>query len=257
MRVSVAVVIAAFGAMATTAAASVPRAVRISGGAPAQQRVVRAVLAKLGSQRITAVTFKPHAHMLGITNGQEMDVSGVDRSLRTHWDEQLFAVAYLRESLTTRAPEPRLIVLNGDTFVPVHGPRHPGRIPPAGPRASAKVVARYVAAVKLVAKSESAHVVGVDVMRPGPVGVAVTLRVPDPASFLKHRLNGILTTSDNLPLGILTNYLGVVGPTGTLVFAIAEFPTGNSIYIAPKLRGCPQLGISGLGMTSVPPCPAK
>ena len=242
-------------ALASTASATDP--VRISGGSPAQQRVVRIVLAKLQSERITAVTFKPHAHLRGITNGQEMDVSGVDGSVRTHWDEQLFVAAYLRESLTRRAPEPKLIVMNGDSFVPVHGPRHPGRIPPPGPRASAKEIADYVSAVKLVAKWESAHVVGVDVMRPGPIGVAVTLRVRDPARFLKHRLSGVLTTFNNWPLGILAGYLGVQGPTGTLVFEVGNFPTGSSIYIAPNLRGCNPIPMTmPIGM-KIPPCPAK
>ena len=69
MRIAagVVVVLAAAFAVSTATATGV---VRISGGSPAQQRVVRVVLGKLRSQRITAVTFKPHAHLRGITNGQ-------------------------------------------------------------------------------------------------------------------------------------------------------------------------------------------
>jgi hypothetical protein len=232
-------------------------AVRVSGGSPAQQRVVRVVLGKLRSQRITAVTFKPHAQLRGITNGQEMDVSGVDRSVRIHWDEQLFVAAYLRESLTRRAPEPKLIVMNGDSFVPVHGPRHPGRIPPPGPRASAKVIAAYVSSVKVAAASAKAQLAGVDVMRPGPIGVALTLSVADPARFLKHRAGSVLTVFSNQPTGILQRYLGVQGPTGSVIFEVANFPTGSSIYVAPNLVGCNPIPMIGMPGTKIPTCPAK
>ena len=178
--------------------------------------------------------------------------------MRTHWDEQLFVAAYLRESLTRRAPEPKLIVMNGDSFVPVHGPRHPGRIPPRGPRASAKVIAAYVSSVKAAAASAKAQLVGVDVMRPGPIGVALTLRVPDPASFLKHRVSGVLAVFDNQPNGILQRYLGVQGPTGTLVFEVGIFPSGSRIYIATNLSGCnPIPMIGGPDREKIPPCPAK
>jgi hypothetical protein len=147
-------------------------------------------------------------------------------------------------------------VMNGDSFVPVHGPRHPGRIPPPGPRASAKVVAAYVSSVKVAAASAKAQVAGVDVMRPGPIGVALTLRVHDPARFLKHRFSSVLAVFNNQPTGILQRYLGVQGPTGTLVFEVGNFPTGSSIYIAPNLRGCNPIPMIGEGM-KIPPCPAK
>jgi hypothetical protein len=216
------------------------------------------VLAKLRSQRITAVRFKPHAHMLGITNGQEMDVSGVDGSVRTHWDEQLFVVTYLRDSLARRASEPKLIVMNGDTFVPVHGLRHPGRIPPPGPRASPRAIAAYVSSLRRVAAWETAHVVAIEVMRPGPIGVALTLRVRDPARFLMHRLGGVLTTFKNRPTGVLAGYLGVRGPTGKRVFEISLFPTGTSMYVAQSLRGCIFLiGLHGMPGEKIPPCPVR
>ena len=230
--------------------------VRISGGSPAQQRVVRIVLVKIRSQRITAVTFR-QSRLREFHGRQEMDVSGVDGTVRTHWDEQLFVAAYLRESLTRRAPEPKLIVMNGDSFAPVHGPRHPGRIPPPGPRASAKVVAAYVSSVKETAATAKAQVVGVDVMRPGPIGIALTLRVADPASFLKHRLSSVLAVFNNQPTGILQRYLGVQGPTGSVVLEIANFPTGSSISIAPNLRGCNPIPMIGHPGMKIPPCPAK
>jgi hypothetical protein len=177
--------------------------------------------------------------------------------VRTWWDENLFVAGYLRASLTRGAPDPKLVVMDAGGFVPVHGPRHPGRIPPPGPRASAKVIAAYVASLKSVAGDENAHVVGVEIVRPGPIGVAVTLRVGDPARFLKHRLDGVLTTFNNWPEGILAGYLGVYGPTGKLVFATGRLPTGGSVYIDPKLRGCPQLGMPGVPGMKIPPCPAK
>jgi hypothetical protein len=254
MRILVGVAVGlATAIVASTATAG--EAVRISGGSPSERQVVRAVLVKFRSNRITAVTFTPHAHMPGITNGQRMDVSGVNGSVRTHWDEQLFVSAYLRESLTRRAPEPSLIVMNGDRFVPVHGPRHPGRIPPPGPRAPAKVIAAYVSSVKVAAGSAKARVVGVDVMHPGPIGIAWTLRVGDPASFIKHRLGTVLAVFDNQPTGVLQRYLGVQGPTGSVVFEIANYPTGVEWYVAPKLAGCSPIVTSGIGAR--PSCPAK
>ena len=251
------VLIGLVGVGVLVGAAAAARPVPISGGTPAEQRVVRAVLVRLRSPRITRVTFAPHAHMPGITNGQRMDISGVDRSVRTYWDEQLFVAAYLRESLTRRAPEPSLIVMNGDSFVPVHGPRHPGRIPPAGPRASARVIAAYVSSVRTAAASAKARLVGVDVMRPGPIGVAYTLRVADPARFLKHRLNSVLTVFDNQPTGVLQRYLGVQGPSRAVVFAIANFRTGFRIHVDPELSGCNPIPMTGPGAMNAPPCPAK
>jgi hypothetical protein len=245
-------VVAAIVASTATASGSA----RISGGTPTQRRVVRAVLVKLGSQRITGVTFKPHAHLPGITNGQEMEISGIDRAVRTYWDENLFVAAYLRESLTRRTQEPKLIVMNGDSFVPVHGPRRPGRIPPPGPRASAKVIAHYVSSLKEAAAGAKAHVVGVDVMRPGPIGVALTLRVSDPARFLKHRLSKVLAVFDNQPKGILARYLGVQGPTRTLVFEVGNLAGSIRMLIAPKLGGCGP-PITTIGSPGSPPCPAK
>jgi len=115
-----------------------------------------------------------------------------------------------------------------------------------------------VSSVKVAAASAKAQLVGVDVMRPGPIGVALTLRVSDPARFLKHRFSGVLGVFDNQPVGILARYLGVQGPSGTLVLEVANYPTGSSIYLAPKLRGCnPIPGMMGIPGMKIPPCPAK
>jgi len=230
--------------------------VRISGGSPAEQRVVRVVLGKLRSQRITAVTFR-QSLVPEFRGRQEMDVAGVDGTVRTQWDDQLFVAAYLRESLTRRVPEPRLIMTNGDGSVAVHGPRRPGRIPSPGPRASAKVIAGYVSSVKEAAARAKAQVVGVDVMRPGPIGVALTMRARDPASFLKHRVNSVLGVFENQRIGIYARYLGVQGPTRSVFLAIANYPTGGSVYIDPKLHGCNPLGLHGFPGEKFPPCPAK
>jgi hypothetical protein len=119
------------------------------------------------------------------------------------------------------------------------------------------VIAAYVSSLNRVAAAESAHVVAVEVMRPGPIGVALTLRVGDPARFVKNRLGGLRTTFDNRPLGVLAGYLGVRGPTGSVFFEIAQFPTGNRVYIAPKLRGCNSLGINDPIGGPTPPCPVR
>ena len=95
-------------------------------------------------------------------------------------------------------------------------------------------------------------------MRPGLVGVALTLRVQAPARFLKRRFGKVLAVFNNQPTGVLARYLGVQGPTGSVVFEVANYPTGSSIYIAPKLRGCNPIPTpSGpIGMKT-PPCPAR
>jgi hypothetical protein len=261
MRKPIFVGLACVVALAGTATAA--HAVRISGGSPPQQRVVRVVLAKLRSPRITAVTFTPHAHLPRITNGQKMDIAGVDRAVRTYWDENLFVAAYLRESVTRHTQEPSLIVMNGDSFIPVHGPRHPGRIPPPGPRASAKAIARYVSSLRAAATTAKAQIVGVDVMRPGPIGVALTLKVADPASFLRHRVAAVLAAFNAQPTGILARYLGVQGRNGKLVFEVGYFPGSSRSYIARALQGCnPVPGPMPIPLPRAtgkisPPCPAK
>jgi hypothetical protein len=228
------VAVLAAGVAASTATAT--GGVRISGGSPAQQRVVRAVLVKLRSQRITGVTFKRYAHLLSISNGQKMDVSGTDRTVRTYWDEHLFAAAFLQESLTRGTPEPNFIFMNHYSFIQVNRPRRPGTKSRPGPRASAKEIAAYVSSDKAAASSAGAKVVGVDVMRPGPIGVALTLRVADPAHFVKYWASSVLAVVDNnQPTGIFTWYLGVRGPTGRLVLEADRFPSGLAIGVAPDL----------------------
>jgi hypothetical protein len=238
--------LAGLTATGTLAASPVP----VSGGSPAQQRVARVLLAQLHSPRITGVAFVPHAHPPGITNGQRMDVSGADRTVRTYWDENLFVAAFVRESNSRGIPEPKLAVMNGDSFVAIHGPG------PPGPRASARVVAGYVAGLRSAAASAKAQVVSVEVLRPGhPIGVALTLKVADPAAFLKQRVSRLLPKIEQPPTGIFARYIGLQDPSGTLVWEVGLFPGSSRSSIAPSLQGCdPTPHTMPVGRTT-PSCP--
>lgn len=253
--------VAAFAALAvaSTATAAPPRSaasVVIVGGTPAQRALARLTATRVGGVTLSRVVFRSPTRVLRNEHvrGVEMVVSsrGGD-TVRSNWEQELYIGTYL--TYMTRRPKGKIAAAAGfhtegpadrlDAY-DVYGSNPKAivisgltrRLLRAAARAKARVVEERIAALPARA-------------------IAVTLRVDDPAAFLKHRAIAFLRLLWPLKAPILGYYLGVEDASGALVFATSQLPNTGSVFVIPSLDSCSPVSHTEMGLQPPPPCPAK
>jgi hypothetical protein len=238
--VTIAVALLIFGA--ATAGATV-----VAGGTPAQQQLARQILVRLAPTRITSVRFRPSRFRQ--TPGQETDVKGVDGSIRTDWEEKLFWDAFVLAAERRGIEVPDSVMTDTDSRSVENiagGPKSP----PTG-----KQLSLYLRSIRAASARAHAQIVGLRVLRPGPVAVAFTLKVSDPAAFLKHRSQELWKLYGRGPAGLYAAYIGLKDSHGTVVWAAGWLPNEGGYYVRPDLYSCSP-AVTFAPPRSPPPCPA-
>lgn len=229
----------------------------IVGGTKAQRALARLTAGRVGGVSLSCVIFRSptaalrHEHV----RGTEMVVSSRGpETVRSTWEQQLYVGAYLAyvarwprariaaaASSNTEGPADRLTAYDvyGSNPKAVVIARLEQRLFNAAVRAKARIVEERVAAL------------------PARV-IALTVRVSDPAAFLKHRAVSLLRILEPLSAPILGYYLGVEDASGALVFATSHLPNTGAVWVVRSLDSCSPVSHGEPGGVQQPlPCPAK
>jgi hypothetical protein len=253
------VALLALGAASLPAAAApVPTGAKvvIVGGTPAQRHLARLTALRVGGLTISRITFRSTTRIL-----RKMHVHGVELivtsrgkdTVRSEWEQQLYVGAYL--GLMTRWPKATIAAAASthtegpvsrlrpyEVFSSNPSSRHVGlfdhRLHAAVARAKATVVELRVAALPARA-------------------VALTVRVPDPAAFLKHRAQWLLDLLARPSIPLLGYYLAAEDSSGKLFWATSQLPGTGSVFTIPSLDSCSPVQHSEPALSQPPPCPAK
>ena len=173
-------------------------------------------------------------------------------TVRSTWEQQLYVGAYL--AYVSRWPKARIAAAASfDTEGPV------GRLTPYdvyGSNPKAIVVHRFAASLFDAAVLAKARVVEARIAALPARTIALTVRVSDPAAFLKHRAISLLRILEPLSAPILGYYFGVEDATGSLVFATSHLPNTGAVYVIRSLDSCSPVSHGDVGLVPPPPCPA-
>lgn len=255
--VGIAVLIA--GLLASTAGAAPQLArgsIAVAGGNRAQRELARITAKRVGGVTIARVVFRSpigalrHEHL----HGTEMIVSARGkRTLRSIWEQQLFVGTYL--GLMQRWQGAGIAgVATTDTEGAV-GQLRPYDVFSSNPKATkVAVLTRDLANASVRAR---AHIVELETMAAPARVVALTVRVRDPAAFLKHRATRLLNVLWHPPVPLLGYYLGVEDSSGALVFATSRLPNTGGVFVIRSLDSCSPVSHSEGGFQPPPPCPAQ
>jgi hypothetical protein len=247
------------GADASTALAAPGRAgasIVVVGGNRAQRELARITARRVGGSTVARVVFRApigalrHEHM----HGTEMIVaSRGKRTLRSIWEQQLFVGTYLGlmrrwqgagiAGAATSETEGTVSQLRAyDVF---------------GSNPKAIKVATLTRNLFNRSVLERAHIVGMETIATPARLVALTVRVSDPASFLKHRAARLLNLFWHPSIPLLGFYFGVEDSTGALVFATSRLPNTGGVFVIRSLDSCSPVSHGEVaGLQPPPPCPA-
>ena len=232
---------------------------KIVGGTPAQQKVLREILAGLGETVIETVRVtptgkdwtpsQPHSVVVRI------DFTKADENGRGSWEAALLAEAFERRSRALRL-QPVTAYETAMDGTRIEGPaqERPKRTPITADELRSKAGA--------AAKESGARLVELRIVQPQHLALAITVEVNNPADYLRHHLmrmlNAIPSPSDREYDGL---YLLVVDQKGKYVWVsagtVSETISGGAGDVRPDLAGCdpvPRLGT--MTESQPPPCPA-
>jgi hypothetical protein len=113
---------------------------------------------------------------------------------------------------------------------------------------------RFESALRAASASPRVRVVEMRLLQPGPIALAVTIKVQKPAAFLLAHSHAIVDASYPVPAGLYSVYVGLEDTRGKIFWAIGG-PNIGGQYVRPDLAACSSLSI--LGIAPPPPkCPA-
>lgn len=230
--------------------------IAIVGGAAAQRALAILTAARVGGVMLSRVSFRSPTTGLrhqGV-RGTEMVVSSrVRGTVRTEWEQQLFVGTYL--AYVARRPKARIAAVSAFQS---EGPI--GRFTTLdvyGSNPKAIVISRFTRRLLDAAARAHAQVVEERVAALPARAIALTIRVSDPAAFLKHRATSLLRILEPLSAPILGYYFGVEDASGTLVFATSHLANSGALYVLRSLDSCSPVGHSEPEPFLPPPCPAQ
>lgn len=235
---------------------AVRSAIAVVGGNRAQRELARITAERVGGATIARVVFRApvgelrHQHV----HGTEMIVSSIGkRTLRAIWQQQLFVGTYL--ALMQRWEGAGIVgVATSETEGTVSQLR-PYDVFGSNPRAiKVAVLTRKLLDTSVL---EKAHIVELETIATPARLVAMTVRVGDPAAFLKHRAMRLLNLFWHPSVPLLGFYLGVEDSTGALVFATSRLPNTGGVFVIRSLDSCSPVSHSEAGLQPPPPCPAQ
>ena len=229
--------------------------VTIAGGSPAQRQLARLTALRVGGVTIRRVAFRPPSTVLRDEHlrGVELVVSSAGKeTLRADWEQELFVGTYL--GLMTRWPKAAVVAAATNH---TEGPAARLRaldVFGSNPRASS--VHREVTAFVNSATASGAKVIEFRTIATPARAMAITLRVGDPAAFLKHRTRPLLDLLNEPRIPLLGFYLGIEDASGQLVWATSRLPNTGGVFTIPRLDACSPVTHSEPLGQAPPPCPA-
>ncbi len=246
------------GAHTSTALAAPNQAgtsIAIVGGNRAQRELARITATRVGGTTISRVDFRSpigalrHEHV----DGTEMIVTARGKqTLRSVWEQQLFVGAYL--GLMQRWQGAGIAgVATSETEGTVSQLR-PYDVFGSNPKAIKVANLRRNLFNRSVL--ERARIVGMEMIATPARLVALTVRVSDPASFLKHRATRLLNLFWHPSIPLLGFYFGVEDSPGALVFATSRLPNTGGVFVIRSLDSCSPVSHGEVGLQPPPPCPA-
>jgi hypothetical protein len=228
--------------------------VQITGGTKLDRMVMRQVIRGFEPKTITSVgiyrTGSGPAFDLAMAHGPAVHV-------RPQWEDWMVSAAFARR-LVGRGLHPTVVLTEADSGDQIY-PRHEHNPDPT--LASAAQTRSLVSAFRRAAIRAGAQVVDVTADRPYGLAPSVTLRVSDPARFLKHRLWHLLKVFNRKRNRYEGSYIGIVDAQGRDVLDAGNSTRvqAGTFWVRPDLESCSpimSLGSIGLPGTQPPPCPA-
>jgi hypothetical protein len=265
-RLSLGVICCALAALVLGAAASASAAVQpkragasvvIVGGSRAQRQLARLTALRGGGVTIGRVVFQRpskvlrHQHVRGV----ELVVSSVGKqTLRSLWEQQLYVGTYL--GLMMRWPGSVVAAAATDQSEGQVSRLRAYDVFGSNPT-STDVLQREVLPLSHAAQRLGAHIVELRVAATPARAIAVTLRVADPAAFLKHSTLPLLRLLNTPGITLLGYYLGIEDAAGRLVWATSRLPNSGGVFVIPSLDACSPVTHSEGSLQQPPPCPAR
>lgn len=234
---------------------------RIVGAAPKQETILREILSGLGESVIEEIRVGPagrdwtpyrqNSVVIHLRTAKSTEKG------RAEWEAALVAKAFAARSRATRL-QPVAAYETAVEGGALDGPGEPEpdhRVPVTRKEIDSGVMSG--------AKASGAEIVSLRIVKPRYLAAAVTLRVADPARFLKHRL---LTFLEAVPDPSNSQYDGlyvlVTDRSGSFVWltamTVGETTSGGEHGARPDLIGCdpiPRIGGPIGADHDVPPCP--
>jgi hypothetical protein len=231
----------------------------IVGGTPAQRQLARLTALRVGGVTLSRVVFRSPTHGL-----RDMHVHGVELvvasrgkdTVRSEWEQSLYVGAYL--GLMARWPKAAVAaVATAHTEGPVAQKStflRPYEVFGSNPKTAAVSILRR----RLVAAAgrARAQVVELRVAASPARAIALTVKVSDPAAFLKHRAISLLDILNVPNIPLLGYYLGAEDAGGHFFFATSQLPGTGSVFTLPRLDACSPVSHSEMVGIRPPPCPA-
>lgn len=260
MRLACVAVLSLFALAAATSASASPSAattsrVLIVGGTRAQRALAHMTASRVGGVTLSRVLFRSptavlrHEHV----RGTEMVVSSRGReSVRSDWEQELFVGSYL--GYLSRWPKAGIAA--AASFHTEGAAARLTAYDVFGPNPRTIVIARFREKLINAAARAKAQIVELRTAALPARVIAMTVRVSDPAAFLKHRAVSLLRILEPVSAPILGYYLGVENTNGALVFATSHLPNTGSVYVLRSLDSCSPVAHGEVGIVPPPPCPA-
>jgi hypothetical protein len=254
--VALALVAAATGmARNKSSRAGAARNLQVVGGSSAQRRLARIVAHRVGGVTLRSVRFAPPSRLLRhlhVRSAEMVVTSSQPRTVRGEWDVQLYAGTFIALAERYRVP------LGGVSAGEREGPI---RLWPAYDIDSRLPTSRQVGALVMrlldAATRAQARVLEEWTAVAPARAIALTLRVDDPAAFLKHRARRVLNVLWRTKVPLLGYYVGVEDAGGNIVWATSRLPNEGAVFAIPALDACSPVTHSEPALTTPPPCPAK
>jgi hypothetical protein len=230
--------------------------VAIVGGSPAQRHLARLTALRVGGVTLSRIAFRSpsrilrHEHVKGV----ELVVSSRGKdTVRSEWEQQFYVGAYL--GLMARWPKAAIAAAaSAHTEGPVARLR-PYEVFGSNPKSTR--VGQFRERLITAAEHARASVVELRVAALPARAVALTVRVSDPAAFLKHRARSLLRLLVRPSVPLLGYYLAAEDSRGRLVWATSLLPGTGSVFTIPSLDSCSPVEHSEPALYQPPPCPAK
>lgn len=259
-KITVGVLIAAAAALlaASSGVASVRPAgehVIIVGGTGGQRELARIAALRVGGTTLSRVVFRKPSRVLRnehVKGAELVVVAHGKGTLRSEWEQGLYIGSYL--GLMTRWRGGTVAAAAGGyTEGPVSWLR-PFEVFASNPRAI-KVDQGQRRLVESASIAKATVVELRTAVLPARA-IALTVRVNDPAAFLKHRAIRLLDLLGHPTIPLLGYYFAAEDSDGGLVWATSRLPGTGGVYTTPSLGGCNPVHHSYPAPYQRPPCPA-
>jgi hypothetical protein len=231
----------------------------IVGGTPRQRAELRLILAGLGAAGIQRVAirppgvwkpFRPGDVKLVITLGDPIDV-------RAQWKAYMLGGAFYERLLELGGPRLVAIEVVGEGGSRIAGLK-PSDDQQSGVPTDGLDPGDLENQVRAAAEVADATVESLEALTPLGVAFAVTLRVDDPAAFLKNRTLPFLDSLPDRGLQLDGSFVEVLDTDGKRVWFVANASRGRvgMLWTRPDLEGCNPIAHSSPVGGEIPPCPA-